>query len=169
MSAHPVPQSYLPHAAPGGDDRVRAALQSALVLMVDLQLQAKQAHWNVVGRGFRSVHTHLDDVVDLARDAADTYAERMRAIGAYPDARASVVASTSTLLSAAAGPRSTEQTARAVSTRLRLVAEALRHAHATIEAVDPPTDDLLNQTVVEVEKHAWMLESEVSPASTDAP
>jgi starvation-inducible DNA-binding protein len=94
-------------------------LQTALVLTVDLQLQAKQAHWNVVGCNFRSLHLHLDDLVDLARDAADTFAERMRALGAYPDARVAAVAATSTLLSAPDGPRSTEQTARAVSTRLR--------------------------------------------------
>ena len=168
MSAQTVPQSYTPYMPPGRDDMVCKALQTAVVLMVDLQLQAKQAHWNVVGRSFRSLHTHLDDIVDLARDAADTFAERMRALGAYPDARVASVASTSTLLPAPDGPRSTGQAARAVSTRLRLVSEALRHAHAAIETLDSPTADLFNQTVVEVEKHAWMLEAEVAPTGTDA-
>jgi len=113
------------------------------------------------------MHLHLDDIVDLARDAADTFAERMRALGAYPDARVGVVASTSTLLAAPEGPRSTEQAARAVSTRLRLAAEALRHAHSTVETLDSPTADLINQAVVDVEKHAWMLETEVAPHGTD--
>jgi starvation-inducible DNA-binding protein len=167
MSTQTVPQPYTPHLPPGADHTVCQALQTALVVMVDLQLQAKQAHWNVVGRGFRSLHTHLDDIVDVARDAADTFAERMRALGAYPDARVAVVASTSTLLPAPEGPRSTDQTARAVSTRLRLVAEALRHAHAAVETLDSPTADLFNQTVVDVEKHAWMLEAEVAPHGTD--
>jgi DNA-binding ferritin-like protein len=33
--------------------------------------------------------------------------------------------------------------------------------------LDPPTADLFNQVVVEVEKHAWMLEAEVAPHGTD--
>jgi len=168
MSAQTVPQSYTPHMPPGRDDRVCQELQTAVVLMVDLQLQAKQAHWNVVGRSFRSLHAHLDDLVDLARDAADTLAERMRALGGYPDARVAVVASTSTLLPAPEGPRSTEQAALAVSTRLRLVSGALRHAYAAVETLDPPTADLFNQTVVELEKQAWMLEAEVTPSGTAA-
>jgi starvation-inducible DNA-binding protein len=167
MSTQTTPQSYSPSTPAGADHAVCAALQAAVVLMVDLQLQAKQAHWNVVGRSFRSLHTHLDEIVELARDTADTFAERMRALGAYPDARVAVVASTSTLLAAPEGPRSTEQAARAVSTRLRLAADALRHAHCTVETLDPPTADLINQTVVDVEKHAWMLEAEVAPHGTD--
>jgi starvation-inducible DNA-binding protein len=135
--------------------------------MVDLQLQAKQAHWNVVGRSFRSLHTHLDEIVDLARDAADTFAERLRALGAYPDARVGVVASTSILLAAPEGPCSTERAARAVSTRLRLAAETLRDVHSTVGSLDCPTGDLINQVVVDVEKHAWMLEAEVAPHGTD--
>lgn len=167
MSTQTAPPSCSRPVPAGADSAVCQALQGAVVLMVDLQLQGKQAHWNVVGRSFRSLHTHLDDIVDLARDAADTFAERMRALGGYPDTRVGVVASTSTLLAAPDGPRSTEQAARAVSTRLRLAAETLRHAHSTVEPLDPPTADLINQVVVDVEKHAWMLEAEVAPHGTD--
>jgi starvation-inducible DNA-binding protein len=165
MSTQTAPEP--PPVSDGADNAVSQALQAAVVMMVDLQLQAKQAHWNVVGRSFRSLHIHLDEIVDLARDAADTFAERLRALGSYPDARVGVVASTSTLLAAPGGPCFTDQAARAVSTRLRLAAEALRHAHAVVETLDSPTADLLNQAVVDVEKHAWMLEAEVAPRCTD--
>ena len=158
-----MPQSYTPDLPPGREGRVSQTLQTAVVLMVDLQLQAKQAHWNVVGRNFRSMHLQLDEIVDLARDAADTFAERMRSLGAHPDARVAAVAATSTMLPAPEGPRSTEHTARAISTRLRLAAEALRHAHSTVETLDSPTADLFNQALVDVETHAWMLEAEVTP------
>jgi starvation-inducible DNA-binding protein len=167
VSTETASESYTPQVPQGRDGRVGQALQLAVVVMVDLQLQAKQAHWNVVGRNFRSLHTHLDDLVDLARDAADTFAERMRALGAYPDARVAAVAATSTLLPAPEGARSTEQVARAVSTRLRLVSEALRDAHNVVERLDSPTADLFNQTIVEVEKHAWMFEAELAPSRPD--
>lgn len=42
---------------------VGSHLQSQLVELIDLGLQAKQAHWNVVGPPFRSVHHELDEMV----------------------------------------------------------------------------------------------------------
>jgi starvation-inducible DNA-binding protein len=53
-------------------------LQKVLVDLIELHLQGKQAHWNLVGTNFRDLHLQLDDIVDLAREAADTIAERMR-------------------------------------------------------------------------------------------
>ncbi len=67
---------------------VGAALQGALVDLVDLSLVAKQVHWNVVGPRFRSVHLQLDDVVVTARQHSDTVAERASAVGVNPDGRA---------------------------------------------------------------------------------
>src|SRR3954469_22865052 len=69
-----------------------AVLQESLVDLVDLHLSAKQAHWNLTGRNFRSIHLQLDEVVDLARKHADTVAERAVAIGVNPDGRARTVA-----------------------------------------------------------------------------
>jgi starvation-inducible DNA-binding protein len=168
MSALTVSKAASERASEAPDGNVCHQLQSALVVMVDLQLQAKQAHWNVVGRGFRSLHVHLDDLVDLAREAADTFAERMRALGSYPDARLAVLAASSTLLPAHEGAHHAEHAARAVSTRLRQASESLRHAHAAVEGLDSPTADLLSQVIVEVEKHAWMFEAETAPTRTTA-
>jgi starvation-inducible DNA-binding protein len=36
------------------------ALQGAVVDLIDLSLVAKQVHWTLVGRNFRSVHLQLD-------------------------------------------------------------------------------------------------------------
>ena len=38
------------------------ALQATLVELIDLSLQAKQAHWNVVGPAFKPVHEFLDEL-----------------------------------------------------------------------------------------------------------
>ena len=74
-----------------------SALQQVLVDLIELHLQGKQAHWNVVGRNFRDLHLQLDDIVDTAREAADTAAERLRALGVVPDGRSDEVAATTTL------------------------------------------------------------------------
>ena len=57
---------------------VAAALQQALVDLTALSLQGKQAHWNIEGPGFRSLHLHLDEIIDEVRLAADDVAERMQ-------------------------------------------------------------------------------------------
>ncbi len=60
---------------------VGKALQGALVDLIDLSLQAKQAHWNLIGHHFPGPHSQLDDVVSSARARADAVAERAMALG----------------------------------------------------------------------------------------
>src|ERR1700722_9815725 len=74
-----------------------ANLQCVLVGLVELHLQGKQAHWNVIGSNFRDLHLQLDELVDAARGASDTIAERMRALDAVPDGRSDTVAATTSL------------------------------------------------------------------------
>ncbi|MEV6552039.1 ferritin-like domain-containing protein [Streptomyces sp. NPDC051597] len=57
-----------------------AALQATLADLLDLSLVAKQAHWNVYGPRFRSVHAQLDEAATVARNHADTVAERAAAL-----------------------------------------------------------------------------------------
>ena len=72
-------------------------LQKVLVDLVELHLQGKQAHWNVVGTNFRDLHLQLDELVDFAREGSDTIAERMRALDVVPDGRSDTVAASTTL------------------------------------------------------------------------
>ena len=51
-------------------------LRATVVDLIDLSLVAKQAHWNVIGPNFRSVHLALDELVTAARDFTDAAAER---------------------------------------------------------------------------------------------
>src|SRR5271170_3130106 len=72
-------------------------LQRVLVDLIELHLQGKQAHWNVVGTNFRDLHLQFDELVDFAREGSDTIAERMRALDAVPDGRSDTVAGSTTL------------------------------------------------------------------------
>ena len=72
-------------------------LQLILVDLIELHLQGKQAHWNVVGTNFRDLHLQLDELVDFAREASDTVAERMRALDAVPDGRSDTIVATTSL------------------------------------------------------------------------
>ena len=112
---------------------VAAALQQALVDLTALSLQSKQAHWNIEGPGFRSLHLHLDEIIDQVRLAADDVAERMAAIEVSPDARAATVAATSLVDPLDPGFLPTDKTARQYEEHLLATSERIK---ATLDPVD---------------------------------
>jgi starvation-inducible DNA-binding protein len=136
-------------------------LQRVLVDLVELHLQGKQAHWNVVGPNFRDLHLQLDEIVDTAREASDTVAERMRSLQITPDGRSDTVAATTTLPMFPAGEQRTADVVRAVTVRLHAAVATLRAVHDDVDAEDPTSSDLLHATVEVLEKQAWMLGAEI--------
>ncbi|GGJ03666.1 hypothetical protein GCM10010121_012480 [Streptomyces brasiliensis] len=70
-----------------------SVLQSTLVDLLGISLIGKQAHWNIVGPRFRSIHLQLDELVTVIREAADTVAERAATLGLPPDGRPEAIAS----------------------------------------------------------------------------
>ena len=147
-----------------GSSGLADRLQRVLVDLIELHLQGKQAHWNVVGPNFRDLHLQLDEIVDVAREASDTIAERMRALHATPDGRSDIVAAATTLPAFPAGEQTTAHVARAVTARLNVAAATLRAVHDDVDAEDPSSADLLHAIVEDLEKQAWMLSAEVRTA-----
>lgn len=139
------------------------ALQETLVDLLGLSLVAKQAHWNVVGPRFRSIHLQLDEVVSAVRGFADTVAERAAALGVTPDGRPETVAAAYGLPGAKEGwLRDTE----VVELMVRSLEEAVGRLRKRIDATDEPdpvTQDLLIGITAELEKQRWMFEAENWP------
>lgn len=102
----------------------------------------------------------LDEIVDIAREASDTIAERMRALNAVPDGRSDTVAASTTLPAISPAELSTPETVDLISTRIYATVATLRHVHDDVDAADPSTADLLHQIIDSLEKAAWMLKSE---------
>ncbi|GAB2640784.1 DNA starvation/stationary phase protection protein [Prescottella soli] len=140
--------------------RLSGHLQRVLVDLIALQLNAKQSHWNVVGHNFRDLHLQLDEIVELAREAGDTIAERMRALDAVPDGRPTTVATATTMPLLPPGEQNTATVVDLVTEQLRHTAAVVREVHDDVDAEDPSTADLLHQVVNGLEKQAWMLRSE---------
>lgn len=134
-------------------------LQSVLVDLVDLHLQAKQAHWNVVGPNFHAVHLHLDEIAAFAREASDSIAERIRAVAAAPDGRAGTVAACSHLADFPSGEQDSRDLAARFAGQLRAAAATVRAVHDAVDTADPSSSDLLHGIIVGLEKHAWMLDA----------
>jgi starvation-inducible DNA-binding protein len=140
--------------------KLSANLQRVLVDLIELHLQGKQAHWNVVGHNFRDLHLQLDEIIDAARAASDTIAERMRALHALPDGRADTVAATTSLARFPDGLRDTSEVVDLITVRLNRAAATLRDVHDDVDAEDPSTADLLHATIDTLEKYAWMVGAE---------
>lgn len=135
-------------------------LQRVLVDLVELHLQGKQAHWNVVGTNFRDLHLQLDELVDFARESSDTIAERMRALDAVPDGRSDTVAATTSLPQIPGYEHSTIEVVDVITTATYAVVGTLRDVHDAVDAEDPSTADLLHQMIDGLEKLAWLIKAE---------
>jgi starvation-inducible DNA-binding protein len=137
-----------------------ADLQSSLVELLDLALQGKQAHWNVVGPLFRPVHLELDEIVESAHAAVDTVAERLRALGEIPDGRAATVAANTPLEAFPAETVADRDAVRLIGARVDLLTA---HLHERVERMgaDPVSQGILIGIEEIFEKHAWMLRVQV--------
>ena len=72
----------IPHPLPA-DRRVQlvALLNERVAATADLQMQLKQAHWNVTGIHFQTLHELFDTVADAVHPFVDVLAERATALG----------------------------------------------------------------------------------------
>ena len=136
-------------------------LQDTLVDLIDLGLQAKQAHWNVAGLLFRPVHQHLDELVDAYRGWEDEVAERAVAIGTAPDGRASTVARHTKLEEFPAGQVRDREVVALFTARLDEVIERMRGRVERTES-EPISQDLLIEITQGLEKQRWMLHMQQS-------
>lgn len=141
-------------------EKLRGYLQRVLVDLIDLHVQGKQAHWNVTGRGFRSLHLQLDELVEIARKESDVIAERMRALQVVPDGRTETIAATTDLTAYPADLVSVTDTVDAIVERITQTVAVIREVHSDVDAEDPSTADLLNNIVNELEQQAWFFASQ---------
>ncbi|WP_037913850.1 Dps family protein [Actinacidiphila yeochonensis] len=136
------------------------ALQGSLVDLIDLSLLAKQVHWNVIGPRFRSIHLQLDEVVDSARAASDTVAERASAIGVTPDGRAATVAKTSGIDPVTDGWVKDGDVVSVMVNALDAVIARMRERIAVTDKPDPVSQDILIGITADLEKFHWMFQAE---------
>ena len=72
-------------------------LQSHLADTTDLMIQAKQAHWNVKGPSFISLHEFFDKISEDAEDYVDLIAERIVQFGGIAEGTVRITAKRSSL------------------------------------------------------------------------
>jgi starvation-inducible DNA-binding protein len=135
-------------------------LGQSLVTAIDLQRQAKQAHWNVKGANFIALHLLFDELHTAAIEWADLSAERLVSLGGPADGRVQQVAATTPY---DAYPLDLQDGADHV----RQIADALakygQQMHNAIiesgEAGDPTTSDLFTQISRAADEYLWKVEA----------
>ncbi|NUS92047.1 MAG: DNA starvation/stationary phase protection protein [Nocardia sp.] len=140
------------------------ALRATVIDLIDLSLIAKQAHWNVLGRNFRSVHLALDELVTAARDFTDAAAERATAIGVSPDGRAATVAKEAGGLAFPDGWQQDTDVIDAIVKNLGTVIVRLRERIEATEKADPVSQDLFIEIAARLEQLHWMWQAQLSSA-----
>lgn len=135
-------------------------LQRVHVDLIELHIQGKQAHWNVVGKNFRDLHLQLDEVVEAARELSDDVAERMRALHAIPDGRSKTVANTTALPEFPAGEVDTSDTIDLITERLETTVGTIREVHDNVDEQDATSADILHAVLERLEQLAWMVSAE---------
>lgn len=139
-----------------------SAMQSCLADLIDLALQGKQAHWNVVGPNFRSVHIQLDEIIEVIRAASDAIAERIVTLGHPADGRCSLVSEATRLSAYPAGLQTVPETVTLFADRLMTTIEGLRQGLEVVGDLDPISEDLLIAHTSELEKYLWMVQAQES-------
>ena len=140
-------------------------LQAVLADLIELHIQGKQAHWNIVGTNFRDLHLQLDEIVDAARRFADDTAERMRALHALPDGRSATVAESTSLAQFPEGLINTKDAIERIVAALEAAVGTMRKVHDEVDEEDPTTADLLHEFIAKLEQYAWMVNAETMKAS----
>jgi len=135
-------------------------MQVVLIDLLELQIQGKQAHWNVVGKNFRDTHRVLDEIIEDARGFSDDVAERMRALHGVPDGRSDTIADTTTLAAYPSGEIDTAETVDLVTARLEAVVQSCRAVHDDVDDEDATSADLLHGVIERLEQFAWMVSAE---------
>src|SRR5260221_9195971 len=135
--------------------RVKAVelLIARLADCIDLQTQAKQAHWNVKGPNFIALHELFDKINEEVEDYVDDIAERAVQLGGIAEGTARMVAKRSSLpeypLSAADGRSHVEALSSALATFGKAARKAIGEAN---DLDDLDTADLFTEVSRGIDK-----------------
>jgi starvation-inducible DNA-binding protein len=146
----------------GGETRaaIVQSLNRRLADAIDLQLQAKQAHWNVKGPSFIALHDLFERVAVNVAQHADLLAERAVQLGGVAKGVVQVVSERSELPRYPSWITSGTDHVRALTDVLATFGGVIRPGIAEAEqAGDSATADILTGVARDIDKLRWLVES----------
>lgn len=154
----------LPHTRNSLPEDIRleviALLQARLADTIDLMMQAKQAHWNVKGPHFFTLHKLFDKVYTETGVYVDTIAERIVQLGGVVQGTIRAAAKASGLpeypLDITSGHKHVAEMAHALAFYGETIREAIDLA---ADLKDAGTADLFTQVSRGVDMNLWFVEA----------
>jgi starvation-inducible DNA-binding protein len=135
-------------------------LNARLADRIDLQTQAKQAHWNVKGPNFIALHELFDKINEDVEDYVDDIAERAVQLGGVAEGTARMVAKRSSLGEYPANTVDGRSHVDALSSALAAFGTAARTAiDQANELGDLDTADLFTEISRGIDKWLWFVEA----------
>src|SRR5580693_7933505 len=146
--------------------QLNTLMNQRLADAVDLQLQMKQAHWNVKGPHFIGLHELFDQIDEAVEAYVDLIAERIVQLGGIAEGTARSAAARSRLdeypLTIADGHAHVEAVAKALSTFGHEVRNTIDEADGLGDA---DTADIFTEVSRGIDKWLWFVEAHTQAAN----
>ena len=142
-------------------------LNARLSDTIDMQTQAKFAHWNVKGEDFYQLHLLFDSIAEHVENAVDLIAERVTALGGRANGTARQVAANSSIEEYDLNVMHGMDHVRALLKSLASVANASREAIKQCASLgDDATADVFTEIVRAADKDIYFLQSHLQGGIT---
>ena len=140
--------------------QINCLLNQRLADAIDLQMQMKQAHWNVKGPNFIGLHELFDQIDEAVESYVDLIAERIVQMGGVAEGTIRIAASHSRLeeypLAISDGVAHVAAVSKALSTFGR---EARETIDQTGKLEDADTADIFTEISRGIDKWLWFAEA----------
>jgi starvation-inducible DNA-binding protein len=141
-------------------DAVASILVQRLADTIDLQQQAKHAHWNVRGSNFAALHKLFDEIAESLGESADLLAERAVQLGAVAPGTVRATARATTLPEYPAGIVKSSDHIAALATATAALARSMRaDIDAATQLADAASADVLTEVTRGLDQWLWFLEA----------
>jgi starvation-inducible DNA-binding protein len=145
---------------------LNALMNLRLASAIDLQLQMKQAHWNVKGPSFIALHELFDKIDEAVEAYVDMIAERIVQLGGIAEGTVRVAASRSRLGEYPLMLSEGMAHVHAVATALATFGEESRTTIGEAEELnDAVTADLFTEVSRGIDKWLWFVEAQSQAAT----
>src|SRR6267143_6961396 len=146
-------------------EELNTLMNQRLADAIDLQVQLKQAHWNVKGPNFIGLHELFDEIDEAVESYVDLIAERIVQLGGIAEGTVRVAAGRSRLeeypLVIADGHAHVEAVSKALSTFGREARATINQAN---ELDDADTADIFTEISRGIDKWLWFVEAHTQAA-----
>jgi starvation-inducible DNA-binding protein len=140
--------------------KVAGILNQTLADLSDLYSQTKQAHWNITGPSFFTLHKLFDELASSVEEHIDPLAERIVALGVVALGTVRHAAAASTIAEFPTDKREGLAYVLALADRYAKVGAAVRKGIDETAALgDAGTSDLLTGISQDLDKALWFLEA----------